>query len=87
MVFEGEDAAAILPLSPAATLDFSRVTLPIRILTGTLDRIVDHERHGKALARLLPNAALTEVEGAGHMLHHSHPDVVIKAIAELNPSP
>jgi pimeloyl-ACP methyl ester carboxylesterase len=87
MVFEGEDAASILPLSPAATIDFSRVTLPVRILTGTRDRVVDHQRQGKALARLLPNASLTEVEGAGHMLHHSHPDALAEAVGALTPSP
>jgi pimeloyl-ACP methyl ester carboxylesterase len=81
MVFEGEDAAAILPLSPAATIDFSRVTLPVRILAGNQDRVVDHQRQGKALARLLPNAQLTEVEGAGHMLHHSHPEVLAEAVS------
>jgi pimeloyl-ACP methyl ester carboxylesterase len=81
MVFEGEDAASILPLSPAATIDFSRVTLPVHILTGTMDRVVEAGRQGKALARLLPNARLTEVEGAGHMLHHSHADLLAEAVA------
>lgn len=32
------------------------------------------------LAHLLPNARLTEIEGAGHMIHHTHPDVVLKVI-------
>jgi pimeloyl-ACP methyl ester carboxylesterase len=87
MVFEGEDAASILPLSPAGTIDFSRVTLPVRILTGTLDRVVAHERQGKALARLLPNASLTEIESAGHMLHHTHPEVLAEAVSAPDPSP
>ncbi|HEY0414442.1 MAG TPA: alpha/beta hydrolase [Allosphingosinicella sp.] len=87
MIFEGEDAASILPFSPAATLDLARVTLPVQIVTGTMDRIVEPERQGKALARLLPQARLTEVEGAGHMLHHTHPERVAEALAAFSPSP
>lgn len=80
MVFEGEDAAAMLPLSPAGTVELGRIRAPLHILTGTGDRIVEHERQGKALARLLPGAVLTELEGAGHMLHHSHAEAVVEAV-------
>lgn len=30
----------------------------------------------------LPDGRLTEIEGAGHMLHHSHPDPVLRAVRE-----
>jgi pimeloyl-ACP methyl ester carboxylesterase len=46
--------------------------------------VVEDERQAKALARLLPHGRLVEVEGAGHMLHHSHPELVIKALAEAS---
>ena len=82
LVLEGEDSASILPLSPAGTIDLRAVQAPVHILTGTSDRIVEQARQGKALARLLPNAPLTEIEGAGHMLHHSHPDLVLRAVRE-----
>jgi pimeloyl-ACP methyl ester carboxylesterase len=84
LVLEGEDAASILPLSPAGTLELSRIEAPVHILTGTDDRIVEQSRQGKALARLLPNARLTEIEGAGHMLHHSHPDLVLQAVHDAS---
>jgi pimeloyl-ACP methyl ester carboxylesterase len=86
MIFEGEDAAATLPLSPAGTIDLSRVAAPAHVLTGTLDRIVQHERQGKVLARLLQHCRLTEVEGAGHMLHHSHPERLVAAVEGLTES-
>jgi pimeloyl-ACP methyl ester carboxylesterase len=50
------------------------------VLTGTSDRVVEDERQAKALARQLPGGSLTEVEGAGHMLHHTHPELVIGAL-------
>lgn len=83
LVAEGEDAAAILPMSPAAAIDLRRVAAPVRIVAGTGDRIVSHERQGKALARSLQNADIAEIVGAGHMLHHSHPEHVLAAVREV----
>jgi pimeloyl-ACP methyl ester carboxylesterase len=80
MVAEGEDSASMLPLSPAGTIDMRRIEVRTQVLTGTNDRVVEDERQAKALARQLPNGSLTEVEGAGHMLHHSHADLVISAL-------
>jgi pimeloyl-ACP methyl ester carboxylesterase len=82
LVFEGEDAAAMLPMSPAGLIDLARIEVPVHLLTGTSDRIVANERQGKALARLLRGATLTEIEGAGHMLHHSHPARLEDALGE-----
>lgn len=80
VVFEGEDSAAMLPFSPAGTIPMTGIRTPTHILTGTGDKVVEDERQAKALGRLLPNAEVTELEGAGHMLHHSHAGEVVKAI-------
>ncbi|HEX8261930.1 MAG TPA: alpha/beta hydrolase [Allosphingosinicella sp.] len=82
LVLEGEDAASILPLSPAGTIDLRRIEVPAHILVGAEDRVVEQQRQGVALARLLRGGRLTEIEGAGHMLHHSHPDYVLRAVRE-----
>lgn len=82
LVHEAEDAASTLPLSPAGTIDLRRIEAPVQVLVGTEDRVVEHERQGKALARLLHDGRLTEIEGAGHMLHHSHPEFVLSAVRE-----
>jgi pimeloyl-ACP methyl ester carboxylesterase len=82
LVFEGEDSAAILPLSPVGTINVARIATPAYILTGSSDKVVEKERQAKLLARLMPNARLTEVEGVGHMLHHVRPDLVLEAVRE-----
>lgn len=82
LVHEGEDSASILPLSPAGTIDLRRIEMPVHVLAGTEDRVVQRQHQGKALARLLPRGRLTEIEGAGHMLHHSHSDLVLGAVRE-----
>ncbi|HEX8574086.1 MAG TPA: alpha/beta hydrolase [Allosphingosinicella sp.] len=86
LVHEGEDSASVLPLSPAGTIDLERIRIPVHVLVGTGDRVVEPERQGKALARLLRDARLTEIEGAGHMLHHSHPHHVLDAIRQSAPA-
>jgi len=87
LVFEGEDAAAILPMSPAGTIDLTRIRIPVTVVTGTADRVVEDERQGKALARLLPRARLIEIEGAGHMLHHTHSAALLDAIRDMAAAP
>jgi pimeloyl-ACP methyl ester carboxylesterase len=80
MVAEGEDASSMMPMSPAGTIDMRKIAVRTQVLTGTSDRVVEDERQAKALARQLPNGSLIEVEGAGHMLHHTHPELVIGAL-------
>lgn len=82
IVAEAEDAASMLPMSPAGTFDMRKIMTPTQVLTGTSDRVVEDERQAKTLARQLPWGSLIEVEGAGHMLHHSHPDQVVRSIEE-----
>jgi len=82
MVFEGEDAATLLPLSPLGSINVAAIRAPTRILTGTSDKIVEDERQGKLAARLMPNASYFELEGEGHMLHHFHPQAVLDAVRE-----
>ena len=80
IVAEAEDSASMLPMSPAGMLDMRKIMTPTQVLTGTSDRVVEDERQAKTLARQLPFGSLVEVEGAGHMLHHSHPDLVIRSL-------
>jgi pimeloyl-ACP methyl ester carboxylesterase len=56
------------------------LTLPVELVHGSADTIVPLAIHSGPLATRLPNARLTVIDGAGHMPHHSHPDVVIEAI-------
>jgi pimeloyl-ACP methyl ester carboxylesterase len=67
-------------MSPVGTVNMRSILTPTQVLTGTSDRVVEDERQAKTLARQLPNGSLIEVEAAGHMLHHSHPDLVIRSL-------
>ncbi len=50
---------------------------PVELLHGTSDDVTYASVHSEPLSRLLPDATLTLLEGAGHMAHHTRlPDVI-----------
>ncbi|WP_245242969.1 alpha/beta hydrolase [Pararhodobacter sp. SW119] len=59
---------------------YADLTLPIEAVHGAADTIVGLEIHSAALAGEVDSVNLTVIEGAGHMPHHSHPQVVMDAI-------
>jgi pimeloyl-ACP methyl ester carboxylesterase len=84
MVEEGEDAASVLPGSPAGTIDVRPIRAPVQVLNGRQDKIVDHRRHASVLAELLPQAELTLLDGVGHMVHHAALSDVLRAFDAIS---
>lgn len=80
MVAEGEDMAMLLPGSLPGMINVAAVPAPATILIGTSDKILDHNRQGRLLAPLMPQATLVELEGVGHMPHHSAPEALLEAV-------
>ncbi|WOI56738.1 alpha/beta hydrolase [Palleronia sp. LCG004] len=56
------------------------ITIPVEIVHGTADDIVPLDVHAEPLARQLPNARLTRLEGIGHMPHQVARGEVVAAI-------
>ena len=59
---------------------YHELTMPVEILHGLADTTVPAQIHGERLAKVLPNAHLTLIPGAGHMIHQIHGDLVAKAV-------
>lgn len=59
---------------------YNTLSMPVEILHGTEDDVVPLDIHAEPLSRQIPGAALTRLEGIGHMPHHSAPDMVEAAI-------
>jgi surfactin synthase thioesterase subunit len=69
---------------PALVAGYGTLRVPVGILYGTGDRILDHQVHGAAMRAHLPDLHLELVEG-GHMLPFTMPDRVaafVRAIAQ-----
>ena len=73
----------IHPLSPEGAIDLAAIRTPARIISGTADQVVRESLQAAPLAAALPNATHERVEGAGHMLHRSHADLVVAAVREV----
>ena len=54
--------------------------MPISIVAGAEDQIVDVEQQSVRLHRALPHSDLHIVPGLGHMVHHGAPEAVAGAI-------
>lgn len=53
---------------PQMVKRYPRLTLPIGLIYGAQDRVLDFRKHGQALADAVPGLKLQLVEGRGHML-------------------
>ena len=71
------DAAA--SLSPR----YAELRLPVTVVVGDGDRLVDYKAHSVRLADALPQAELVVIPGAGHMVQHIEPGIVTDTIVAL----
>ena len=63
------------PAMQAQALRYGEIALPVAILYGHGDTLLDPELHGTDTARQIKGATCTLIEG-GHMLPITHPDAV-----------
>ena len=69
---------------------YPTIRMPVAILYGTSDNILDYRFHGEAMQSKVPELQLKLVEGRGHMLPVSTPDLTanfIKAAAQSETTP
>jgi len=62
---------------------YSEIRVPVEVIHGKKDWLLDHELHGQAFADELPLSNLTLLDGVGHMAHHASPYAVNKAINRI----
>jgi pimeloyl-ACP methyl ester carboxylesterase len=75
-----EDAAFMMPAARAISERYDELRLPVSIVSGTEDLIVDMESHSGRLHRELPQSELHVLPGTGHMAHYSAPDLIVRAV-------
>lgn len=75
-----EDAALMTPAVMELEQHYRELTMPVVILTGGDDQVVDVGRQSRRLHEEVPQSEFIRLPGLGHMVHHLAPDEVIKAI-------
>ena len=80
LVRNSEQLSSLKPFLRQMMPEYGTLELPIEIVHGDADRTVGLEIHGRRLAEDAPGAALTVLEGMGHMPQHAAQDAVIEAV-------
>ena len=78
-----EDLAALNADVARLRTRYRQIAVPVEILTGGADKIVDPAAHAFRLARAVPDAGFQVLSGVGHMLHHTQPEAVCAALERL----
>lgn len=80
-------AAESALLGPAAASVAGRhdeLAMPVAIVAGTGDRLIDPQAQARRLHREIAGSLLRMVPGAGHMVHQTHRAAVLSAIEEVS---
>lgn len=77
---QAEELAQMVPAARRLSPRYGEVRVPVTILTGDADNVLDPVVHAIRLHRSIPHSSLTVVPEAGHMLHHVAPAEVMAAI-------
>jgi pimeloyl-ACP methyl ester carboxylesterase len=56
--------------------------MPVAIIAGEEDRVVDIDKQSARLHREVPQSTLRRIRGVGHMVHQSATEAVMAAIEE-----
>jgi len=81
---EAQDAVTMMPTAAAMRDRLGGLHLPLVIMAGTKDRIVDHESHAVWLHQTIADSDLRLIDGAGHMVHYAVPERVAEAIEAVS---
>ena len=50
---------------------------------GTADAVVNNGLHALCAAAAIPGGRFRWIDGAGHMLHHFHQDLILRTVLDL----
>jgi pimeloyl-ACP methyl ester carboxylesterase len=83
-----EDSALMIPAAAELRHRYGELEMPVVIVAGTEDRIVDPGRQSGRLHRDLPRSEFIALPGGSHMVHHLAPDQMASAVdrAALRPA-
>lgn len=77
------ESALMTPSASAFAPRVGDLRLPVLVIAGADDRLVDARHQSAWLARALPNAVYRPLAGAGHMVHHTASEAVASAIEQF----
>jgi len=77
---DAEDAAFMIPAAAANRAHYRKMRMPVTIVAGERDKIVDTDAHSRRLHDELGHSNLVIVPQAGHMVHYLSSEAVLAAV-------
>jgi pimeloyl-ACP methyl ester carboxylesterase len=81
-----EDSALMVPSAAKLEPLYREIRVPVTIIAGSGDRVVEIHRHSERLHRELAGSDFIVLPGLGHMVHHLAPHAVATAIEGAAPT-
>jgi pimeloyl-ACP methyl ester carboxylesterase len=78
-----DEAGILFDAAMVLSRHYRKLSVPVRLIAGADDRIVDTEQHSARLQKELGTSTFRSVLGCGHMVHHAAPEEVMAAIAAV----
>ena len=76
------ESALMIPGASALHARYDELTMPVAIIAGALDRLIDTDSQSARLGEDIAHSTFRSVPGAGHMVHQTATDEVMAAIEE-----
>ena len=70
----------IIPSAAAMCREYAALKMPVAIIAGAQDRLIDPAAQSHRLHQAIARSSLHIVPGCGHMVHQTSPDAVMAAI-------
>lgn len=80
-----EDAAFMIPAASALSSRYDELSLPVTLIAGADDKVVDVKAHSARLHSQLSQSELHVVPNTGHMAHYTAQNLIVTAIDRLLP--
>src|SRR4030095_16673752 len=77
-----EDATFMMPAAASMAARYSELQMPVTIIAGAADAVVDPEAHSKRLHEDVPNSELAILAGSGHMVHYAAADTIVEVLSD-----
>lgn len=80
------ETAMMIPAARRLSARYAELTMPVAIIAGNEDQVVDPVHNARRLHEDIPHSELIIEPGVGHMAHYAAPGRIMAAVAQLEAS-
>ena len=81
------ETGMMIPAAKRLSQRYKELTMPVTIIAGKGDRIVDVDHNAQRLHHEISHSELIIDEGVGHMPHYAAPEQIVEALSRIEAAP